>query len=637
MSISTNPQRASSELQRRISLLREISFFKDLSHQELSHIANQLKAKNYLPGQRVLTQDQPVEGIFFLQSGEVQILVSNEQSGQEELITYGYQGECFGEMSTLREDMPASASVVCANDCQFLFIARADFIQFVNAYGLWPFFVNILASRLEQTNHRMTEVMRHLKQGMVQVDTNGLITGKFSMGFVRLTGCEINKLHGASFKNLVFSDCHDSIRKWTNNFSLAIMSNPEQAELILNLLPNECLFIHPQNGQRIFSISYDLCIYRKKVIGMDIGLEDITRVRELAQKSEELEKEKMILSEIYTKPETFRTLLNLISEVRKNLNEAEAAFKKHNFDKTDSRYWLGNLHSLKGTSQFLKLSELSKAAHKVENGLSEVSETGQLTDPAKQEFQLEKKELERQFAYIDRLLENMGDETRKRMTAELILSKQETDNLESALDSGSQAYLILQKARKISSHNLVEGWKEELDRISQHLSKKIIFRALGESIPIPGNIFKALKTPLIHILRNCAEHGIEEIEERKSAGKPAIGLITFKSELDNQQYHIHIQDNGRGIRRDQIHEKALQIVRQNQVLGPKIEALLKENKLLTILFLPGFSTSETVTDLSGRGVGLDVVQRAAMAEDGMISVKSVPGKGTKFTLSFPRQ
>ena len=274
----------SSEIEARISLLQEISFFKDLSYEELAHVSNHLEAKGFSAGQRVLNEDQPVDGVYFLKSGEVQILVSNEQTGQEELITLGYEGECFGEMSTLREDIPASASVVCADNCQFLFIGKNDFLRYVNEYNLWPHFVKVLASRLEQTNHRMTEVMRHLKQGMVQVDINGLITGKFSMGFVRLTGSEMNKLHGASFKNLVFANCHDSIRKWTNNFSLAIMSNPEQAELILNLLPSECVFHHPQKGLRIFRITYDLCTYQKKVIGMDIGLEDMTRIRELAQK-----------------------------------------------------------------------------------------------------------------------------------------------------------------------------------------------------------------------------------------------------------------------------------------------------------------------------------------------------------------
>ncbi|MCG8334796.1 MAG: cyclic nucleotide-binding domain-containing protein [Proteobacteria bacterium] len=624
------------EIEARISLLREISFFKDLSYEELAHVSNHLKAKNYVAGQRVLNEDQPVDGVYFLRNGEVQILVSNEQTGQEELITLGYKGECFGEMSTLREDIQASASVVCAENCQFLFIGKTDFLRYVNEYKLWPHFVNILASRLEQTNHRMTEVMRHLKQGMVQVDTNGLITGKFSMGFVRLTGSEMNKLHGASFKDLVFASCHDSIRKWTNNFSLAIMSNPEQAELIINLLPSECVFHHPQKGLRIFRITYDLCTYQKKVIGMDIGLEDVTRVRELAKKSEELEKEKGILSEIYTKPDTFRTLLNLIAEIRKNMKNADSAFNIGRINKDDARIWLGNIHSLKGAGNFLKLNELGKTAHKAETLLASITDSGDVKEDLKTEFYSIRSKLENQFGYIDTILDNMGDETRKRMTAELVMSKRETQSFESVLDKNSQAFALLQKARKIPSQTLVEGWKEELERISRNILKKIMFRIVGESIPIPGSLYDALKVPLVHLLRNCAEHGIESMEERKSAGKPAVGLITFKAEVDEKHYHIHIQDNGGGINKDRVHKKAVQVAAKNRLLQTKIETLLKENRILAILFLPGFSTSEMVTDLSGRGMGLDVVQRAAMSVDGTISMKSVPSKGTKFTLSFPK-
>jgi CRP-like cAMP-binding protein/signal transduction histidine kinase len=624
------------ELQSRISLLQEISFFKGLNASQLAVIAQHLQAKTVTPGHRVLNQDQPVDGVYFLQAGEVQILVSNEQTGQEELITNGCQGECFGEMSTLRGDIPASATVVSADECRFLYIARDDFVRYVNQFNLWPLFVNILASRLEQTNHRMTEVMKHLKQGMVQVDTKGLITGKFSMGFVRLIGGEINKLHGESFPGLVFADCQDANRKWTDNFSLAIMSIPEQAELILNLLPAECRFNHPEKGQRIFSISYDLCIYQKQVIGMDIGLEDVTRVRELARKSEELEKEKSIVGEIYTKPETFRTLLGLINEIEVNLGIAETDMATGKIKKEDARIWLGNLHSLKGTSHFLKLTELGQAAHRLENLFSQNLDSEKVEEKSLLELKAGKQELIDQIDYVNTLLVNMGEETRKRMTADLVMSKAETEALENVLEKDGRAYRMLQKARKIPSQKLVEGWKDELERISQRLSKKIIFRVIGESIPIPGTVFNALKIPLVHLLRNCAEHGIESIADRKRGGKPSIGLITFQAELAEDCYYLHIQDNGRGISKDLVYSKALQVAKHNETLRPRIKALLNENRPLAILFLPGFSTSEKITELSGRGVGLDVVQRAASEVEGTISMKSIPGKGTKFTLTFPR-
>ncbi len=627
----------SSEIDSRVALLQEISFFKQLDTSKLTEIVKHLLAKSFPPGKQVLTQDQPVDGVYFLQSGEVQVLVSNEQTGQEELITHGYKGECFGEMSTLRGELKASASILTTMDSQFLYIDRDDFLQLVNEFNLWPQFLNVLASRLEQTNHRMTEVMKHLKQGMVQVDTQGIITGKFSMGFVRLIGGEANVIHGKSFLELVFSNCGEANKKWKDNFSLAIMSNPEQAELILNLLPTECIFLHPESGERIFKISYDLCIYQKKVIGMDIGLEDVTRMRELATKSEELEKEKSIIKEIYTKPETFRTLLTLLEDIDLDLQRANTAISSQDLSKEETRIWFGHMHSLKGTSHFLQLDELGSAAHQMENVFTRFKEENPDYNDIRNFFIDGMSNLNKQISYINDILLGMSEQTRKRLTAELVMSKEETETLENALEKDSPAMDILLKAKKIPSHKLVEGWKDELKRICQNLSKKIIFRVMGESIPLPGNIYDTIKAPLVHLLRNCAEHGIETIEERKRSGKPSVGLITFNAELSDDQYSISIQDNGRGISKDQILHKAKQVSQKDGELKQIIEQLIKENRLLAILYLPGFSTSEKVTELSGRGVGLDVVQRSTVEANGSISMKTIPGKGTKFTLSFPRQ
>ncbi len=627
-----------SELDERINLIKEISFFKQLRTDQLSEVVKYLLAKNFPPGQQVLKQDQTVDGVYFLQSGEVQVLVSNEQTGQEELITHGYKGECFGEMSTLRGDIPASATILTTRECNFLFIDRNGFLQLVNQFNLWPQFVNVLASRLEQTNHRMTEVMKHLKQGMVQVDPMGLITGKFSMGFARLIGGEINELHGRSFTDLVFKNCSEAKKKWVDNYSLAIMSNPDQAELILNLLPTECTFHHPTEGDRVLKISYDLCIYQRKVVGMDIGLEDVTRVRELSLKSKELEKEKNVIKEIYSKPETFRTLLALLEDIKNDLKSAEFALERGHVSREDARVWMGRMHSLKGTSHFLNLTELGNSAHEIENVLTRLNgETVYGEKTLLPDFLAKRSALETQFEYVDSILVGMGEETRKRLTAELVMSRDETEILENTLESDSSAYHILQKAKKIPSQKLVEGWKDELARICQNLSKKIVFRIIGESIPIPGNVYNKLKIPLVHLLRNCSEHGIESISDRKKAGKPPAGLISFKAELSDSGFNIHIQDNGRGISRDQILNKAKAVSAENPALSPQIERLISENRYLAILFLPGFSTSHQISQLSGRGVGLDVVQRAAAEAGGHISMKTIPGKGTKFTLNFPLQ
>ncbi len=625
----------SHEIDARVALLKEIPFFQFLETIKLTEIVRNLLAKTFPPSTKILTQNKPVEGIYFLQKGEVQVFVSNEETEQVELITHGYKGECFGEMSTLRGELNASATVLTTQECRFLYIDRNDFLQLVNEFNLWPQFVNVLASRLEQTNHRMTEVMKHLKQGMVQVDHNALITGKFSMGFVRLIGCEVNEIHGRSFPDMIFADSPEARKKWQENFSLTITSTPDQAALILNLLPNECIFKNPKTEKRILKITYDLCIYHKQVVGVDIGLEDVTRVRELDLKSRELEKEKNVIKEIYTKPETFRMLLRLLTIIQTDLDAAKKAIANNTVPKEKLRNWLGNLHSLKGTSYFIKLDEMGVASHQLENIFTRINNGEEPVINFYTEFLLKKTDLETQISYVDHILSGMSEETRKRLTAELVFSNDEAEALENLLKKSPQAMDLLLKAKMVSSQKLVEGWKDELERISQNLSKKIIFRTIGEPVSIPGRLFNILKVPMVHLLRNCAEHGIESIKERKKVGKPSVGLISFQAEKTAKQYNLYIQDNGKGISKNDIIAKAKEMIKRSSDLEPRIVRLLEEDRLLAILFLPGFSTTDKITDLSGRGVGLDVVQRAASEAGGKIVMKTVPGKGTKFTLSFP--
>ncbi|MBU3917409.1 Hpt domain-containing protein, partial [bacterium] len=346
-------------------------------------------------------------------------------------------------------------------------------------------------------------------------------------------------------------------------------------------------------------------------------------------------KEKNVVREIYTKPETFRTLLHLLNEISLDIKSMNSQMRDNSISQEDLRYRLGNLHSLKGTSYFLNLDELGKAAHQMETLIVRLKENSASPNLLMIEYEKKREALEHHMNYVNSILEGMSDETRKRLTAELILSKEETANLESTLKTQPKALSILLKAKKVSSQRLVEGWKEELERICQNLPKRIVFRNIGEPISLPGDLFSKLKAPMIHLLRNCAEHGIESINERKKNKKPSAGLISFSAEYANGQYALHVQDNGRGVSKIHVISKAEEVIKKGSDLSPTIERLLNENKILAILFLPGFSTKEKTTELSGRGVGLDVVQRAVSEAGGKIFMKTVPGKGTKFTMTFP--
>jgi len=623
------------EFSERLNLVQEIPVFEKLSKNQLLDFIRAMTPISYRSGKKLLIEGEAVGGVYFIKEGEVQILVTNSQSGKEELITHGYAGECFGEMSTLRTNENASATVLTASDTTVLFIHRKDFIHLVNRYNLWPIFTEVMADRLEKSNHRMTEIMKHVKQGMVEVDRHGKITSKFSMGFVQLVGCKVNEIHKQSLSKMLFKDCKKSKQLWRDNLEEVFSTSLSQISLSLGLLPTECQYYHPQKGLRIYQLSYDICIYQGEANGLDIGIEDVTFIREMGLKNKEWENEKRIVQEIYTNSETFRSLLGLIGEVNMNLKELRQQILSKQVSQDDLRYWLGNIHSLKGTSRFLQLDDIGDAAHKMENIVIDIRSDHQNPALYYDKYIDQANTLENKTIYVNSIMEKMSDETRRRLTAELILTKQEVISLQRELKGNKAASGILMNAQRISSNKLVEGWDLELKRICAATSKHIQFKIIGEHVSIPGNIHFGLKLSILHLLRNCAAHGIEPYQERNILKKRQTGLISFQVQLIDNYYVITIQDDGAGVNKKMIVDTAKKIAQKDFELKTKIEYLLQREKVMSILFLPGFSTSKIVSDLSGRGVGLDVVQRAIKKINGNIMVQTVVNAGTKFIIKIP--
>jgi len=151
----------------------------------------------------------------------------------------------------------------------------------------------------------------------------------------------------------------------------------------------------------------------------------------------------------------------------------------------------------------------------------------------------------------------------------------------------------------------------------------------GEDTELDRNIVEELGDPLVHMIRNSADHGIEKQAEREAQGKPPAGTITLRAFHRGGFIVIEIQDDGRGLNPDRIRAKAV----ERGLLRP--DEHLDDRDVFDLIFAPGFSTAETVTDLSGRGVGMDVVRRNIERMRGKIEIESAVGRGTVFTISLP--
>jgi two-component system chemotaxis sensor kinase CheA len=161
------------------------------------------------------------------------------------------------------------------------------------------------------------------------------------------------------------------------------------------------------------------------------------------------------------------------------------------------------------------------------------------------------------------------------------------------------------------------------------LGKEVRIVTSGEMTEIDKTVIEQLNDPLTHMIRNALDHGIEPPAERQSAGKPRQGTIQLSAAQRSGRIVIEVSDDGRGINREKVLAKA-----QSRGLVPA-GASLSDEEIDNLIFLPAFSTAEVISNISGRGVGMDVVKRNVQALGGRISVQSKFGLGSSFTLSLP--
>jgi two-component system, chemotaxis family, sensor kinase CheA len=165
--------------------------------------------------------------------------------------------------------------------------------------------------------------------------------------------------------------------------------------------------------------------------------------------------------------------------------------------------------------------------------------------------------------------------------------------------------------------------------LAQKTGKQIRLETIGEATEIDKTVIEQLSDPLTHMIRNSADHGIETPEKRKAAGKPEIGTIRLSAEQAGGNILIMVEDDGAGINR----ERVLEVARQRLVIGP--DQQLTEEQIDNLIFAPGFSTATEVSDISGRGVGMDVVLSNIKKIGGSVHVRSRTGQGTRMTLRLP--
>ena len=187
------------------------------------------------------------------------------------------------------------------------------------------------------------------------------------------------------------------------------------------------------------------------------------------------------------------------------------------------------------------------------------------------------------------------------------------------------------KIRMVPVDHLFRRFPRMVRDVARQCGRNVELVISGQDTDLDKGILDSLAEPLTHLVRNAVSHGIETPEERIKLGKPAQGTIRLNAYHQGNQVFVEISDDGRGIATDKIRQRAIQL----GFVSAEEAARLTDAETLDLIFRPGFSTAERVTEVSGRGVGMDVVQSVLKRLKATIGVETRPGQGTTFRLKLP--
>ncbi len=191
---------------------------------------------------------------------------------------------------------------------------------------------------------------------------------------------------------------------------------------------------------------------------------------------------------------------------------------------------------------------------------------------------------------------------------------------------------VIMSMRMVPLTNTFQKMNRIVFDVSRKLGKDIEFEMIGETTEVDKNVIEHISDPLMHLVRNAVDHGIETNEERLDSGKPDKGKVTLAARMEAGKVWISVIDNGKGLDREKILAKAR---KQGLLDDSKPDSAYKDKEVYQFITLPGFSTNEQITEYSGRGVGMDVVVQNIQAIGGTLDIESAPGLGSVMSLKIP--
>lgn len=240
-------------------------------------------------------------------------------------------------------------------------------------------------------------------------------------------------------------------------------------------------------------------------------------------------------------------------------------------------------------------------------------------------------DIERLDVLMNLLSELLIDRARLEQLATEVKRSDLTETVEHMSRVGSDLQNIVLKLRMVPVDTVFNRFPRMVRDLAKSLDKKIDLNIVGAETELDRTVIDEIGDPLVHLLRNAVDHGVESTAERIAAGKPEAGTIQLRAFHSGNHVFIEIEDDGHGIDRNKVLQRAL----KNGIIKESEAASMTDEQVYMLLFAPGFSTAEVISDISGRGVGLDVVKSKIESLSGAVSVESKLGVGTKFSVQLP--
>ncbi|PUA36275.1 chemotaxis protein CheA [Paenibacillus elgii] len=240
-------------------------------------------------------------------------------------------------------------------------------------------------------------------------------------------------------------------------------------------------------------------------------------------------------------------------------------------------------------------------------------------------------DIERLDTLMNLFSELLIDRVRLEQLASEIRRSELTETVEHMSRVSSDLQNIVLKLRMVPIDTVFNRFPRMIRDVAKTLDKKVDLIITGADTELDRTVIDEIGDPLVHLLRNAVDHGVEPSAERVALGKPETGTIHLRAYHSGNHVFIEIEEDGRGINRDKVLKKAL----ENNVLTKEQAARITDDEVNQLIFASGFSTADKISDISGRGVGLDVVKTKIQSLGGQVQVDSAWGRGSKFSVQLP--